>query len=310
MASPRIRILAAASLLSALPAARAIVFASTGDPTFNTTAPSGLLADSGWQYLGRWNGFVGTQISPNQFITAAHVGGTVGGSFIGSNGQTYTTTGVATQNDLAIWTVTGTLPVFAPLYTGSSENTLDMVMFGRGLGRGDELHAPSANDFNDLRGWTWGSNQTLRWGTNQFDTALTGFPVVGSALAADFDRLGGASEATVASGDSGGATFVRNGSRWELAGVIYGVQSSVRTTPAGPTVSAAVYDFGGLYGNNGALIAADGPIDIPASFIVSRISAQENQDWITTQVPEPSTYAACAATGLALAVFWIRRHQA
>jgi len=310
MFHPRSRSFAAAAILALAPAARAIVFVSTGDVLHNTTAPTGDLVDSGWQYLGNWNGVVGTQISPNQFITAAHVGGAIGDAFVGSNGQTYTTTSVATQNDLAIWTVTGTLPTFAPLYTGSSETTLDMVMFGRGLGRGEELRAPSATDANNLRGWVWGGSRALRWGVNQFDAALTNFPVVGSALLADFDRNGGTEEATVASGDSGGANFVRNGGQWQLAGIIYGVQANVRTTPSGTTVSAAIYDFGGLYGTDGNLIVADLPTDIPASFIVSRISAPENLTFIAAQVPEPSTYAACAAAGLVVAGFWLRRRRA
>ena len=76
---------ASALALASSPAV-ALVTIGSGDPAHNTTAPTGLLAGSGWQYLGNWNGFVGTQISPNQFITAAHVGGSVGGSFIGSDG--------------------------------------------------------------------------------------------------------------------------------------------------------------------------------------------------------------------------------
>jgi hypothetical protein len=298
---------AVAAVLAVVPAAHALVSVGTGDPAHNTTAPTGGLADSGWQFLGNWNGFVGTQVSRNQFITAAHVGGTVGSVFVGSDGLSYATTGVVTRNDLAIWTISGSLPAYAPIYTGSSETSSDVVLFGRGVGRGTELRAPSATDADNLRGWNWGGNAALRWGTNQFDFSVASYPGVGPALLADFDRNGGAEESTVATGDSGGAAFVRNGSQWQLAGIIYGVQSSVRTTPTGANMTAAIFDLGGLYNTSGSLIAADQPSDIPASFIVSRISP--NQSWIVAQVPEPSTNAACAAVVVIAAGTWIRRHR-
>jgi len=136
---------------------------------------------------------------------------------------------------------------------------------------------------------------------------VASYPGVGPALLADFDRNGGAEESTVATGDSGGAAFVRNGSQWQLAGIINGVQSSVRTTPTGANMTAAIFDLGGLYNTSGSLFAADQTSDIPASFIVSRISP--NQSWILAQVPEPSTNAACAAVVVIAAGTWIRRHR-
>ena len=308
-----LRTACAALLLVLAPLARAIIFYSTGDSSFNTTAPTGDLAGSGWQYLGNWNGFVGTQISPNQFITANHVGGTVGGTFLGSDGNSYTTIGVARTNDLAIWTVSGTLPTYAPVYSGSSELSLDMTVFGRGVGRGAELRAPSATDADDLRGWLWGGTSALRWGTNRFDLAESGFvnggTSIGSILAADFTRGGGANEATVGSGDSGGATFVRVGGQWQLAGIVYGVQSAVRTTPSGSTVNAAIFDFGGLYSTSGSLLVADQPTDVASLFIVSRLGADDNQAWLLSQVPEPAAYASVGLGAAALAVMAVRRRR-
>jgi hypothetical protein len=307
MDSRCLRNLAAVALMGVLPAARAIVTIGSGDPSYNTTSPTGLLEGSGWQYLGSWNGFVGTQISPSQFITASHVGGSVGSPFIGSDGLSYTTTGVVTRNDLAIWTVSGSLPTYAPLYTGSSETSSPMVLFGSGAGRGAEVRAPAATDANNLRGWAWGGTSALRWGTNQFDFSVASYPGVGAALVADFDRNGGADEATVAGGDSGGATFVRNGNQWQLAGVVFGVQSSVRTSPTGANMTAAIFDLGGLYNSSGSLIATDQSYDFPASFVVSRISG--NQSWIVTQVPEASTQAAGVTLAAASLAVWRRRKR-
>lgn len=56
----------------------AVLFYSTSDPIHNTTAPTGSLTNSGWQYEGEWNGFLGTAIAPRYFITAKHVGGSIG----------------------------------------------------------------------------------------------------------------------------------------------------------------------------------------------------------------------------------------
>src|SRR5262249_50106396 len=89
----------------------AIIFVSTGDADFNTTAPSGSLQDSGWQYEGSWGGYLGTAIAPNYFLAAKHIGGNVGDSFT-FDGVSYTTTAVfdSPSSDLRLWRVNGTLP--------------------------------------------------------------------------------------------------------------------------------------------------------------------------------------------------------
>src|SRR5205823_3718296 len=58
--------------------AGAVIFVSTGDPNFNTTAPTGTLANSGWQWQGDWNtgggNFTATPIGTHYFVAAAHTG--------------------------------------------------------------------------------------------------------------------------------------------------------------------------------------------------------------------------------------------
>jgi hypothetical protein len=295
---------AAIAALALTVPARAVIFASTGDPNHNTSAPTGDLANSGWQYFGAWQSGGGVAISPNHFITAAHVGGQIGNTF-SFGGQTYVTTGFTTVNDLRIWTVSGAMPAWAPIYTGVSESTLDAVLIGRGEGRGSEFRQPSATDSDTLRGWSWGGNSATRWGTNQIDfaTTRTGY---GEVLMMDFDRDGGDHEATVANGDSGGGLFVYNPdtSAWELAGVINAVASSFRLTSSGTTTQAAVFDMGGLYNANGALVAQDFSFDLPAAFFASRMSA--NQDWIFQSVPEPRD-AMLTAGAMAAAFAMVRR---
>src|ERR1700732_1306271 len=113
----------------------AVILYGTGDPSVNTTAPTGAFANSGWQFEGQFDGFLGTVIAPNQFITAKHIGGTVGDIFT-FNGTNYTTTAVFPDpsSDLQIWQVSGTFPIQAPLYAGSpgSEVNLFLMVFGRG----------------------------------------------------------------------------------------------------------------------------------------------------------------------------------
>lgn len=71
--------------------ARAVLFYSTADPNYNTTAPAGALSDSGWDLQGLWGIFLGTPVAPRYFLTARHIGGTVGDPFL-FQGASYVTT--------------------------------------------------------------------------------------------------------------------------------------------------------------------------------------------------------------------------
>src|SRR6202043_933434 len=101
--------------------ADAVILYETGDPMANTTAPTGALAGSGWQYEGQFAGVLGTVIASNYFITAKHVGGSVGQTFT-FNGVNYTTTAVFPDpsSDLQIWQISGTFPSHAQIYTGTA----------------------------------------------------------------------------------------------------------------------------------------------------------------------------------------------
>ncbi len=81
-ARPRGRFLAICFLLLAQCRIGAVSFYSTSIPSFNSTAPTGALVESGWQYEGLWGSFLGTPIGPQYFITAEHVGGSIGQSFL------------------------------------------------------------------------------------------------------------------------------------------------------------------------------------------------------------------------------------
>ena len=109
-----------------------------------TAAPTGDLADAGWQYEGQYAGFLGTAVGPHHFLTAQHIGGGVGQAFT-YGGQNYATTAFTNVpgTDLRLWTVGGTLPSFAPLYDAAvdgSEIGRRMFVVGRGTQRGAPIY--------------------------------------------------------------------------------------------------------------------------------------------------------------------------
>jgi hypothetical protein len=271
-----IALVLSAGLVVAAPS-KAVIFYGTDDPSVNTTAPTGALAGSGWQYEGKFNGFLGTVIAPNYFITAHHIGGGVGQVFI-FNGNSYTTTAVFrdTASDLAIWQVAGTFPFQAPLYSGpaGSEPNLSLVVFGRGTRRGNPVFVSSDSH---LAGWLWGVYDGVeRWGTNVIGSIFSD-PFYGELLRAPFDANAGPNEAHLSSGDSGGGVFVLNSStnRWELAGVSLAVDGPFSTSTAGSSpFNAAMFDTSGLFvqSDQGNWITAPNP----SAFYATEIAAHRS----------------------------------
>jgi hypothetical protein len=288
-------------------AARAVIFYSTADPGFNTSAPTGALTNSGWQYEGQWVGFLGTAIAPQYFVAAHHVGGNIGAPFV-YQGATYLTTAFFDDpdSDLRIWRVCGTFQSYSMLYTNSDETGKALVVFGRGTQRG----APVSSAAGVTNGWLWGlSDGVQRWGQNTVAGVVDGdqsFPIpggrLGSLLRASFDA-GGLNQATLSTGDSGGGVFLQDGADWKLAGINYGVDGFFNTSTNGPGFSAAIFDERGLYlgaEGNWTLIP-DSPAPIAEAFYATRISS--NLSWIlsiiNTTVPEdqPVLQSAPGAAG-------------
>ncbi len=283
--------LLSAGLLLSLPGSgRAIIFHATDDPAFNTTAPAGELAGSGWELQGRWGGFLGTPIALNLFITAKHVGGEVGQSF-NFRGTNYPVIAsyADPQSDLRIFEVCGIFPAFAELYSNATEVGRPMVVFGRGTRRGAEVWGDTMPG-TELKGWQWGtSDGVLRWGTNRVATVSGVIEGLGQLLAADFNAGGGGSECHLSSGDSGGAIFIEDGGTWKLAGLNYAVDGPFNTTNAGPGFNAAIFDTGGLFQFNAGSGTWDytppnPAVDTPSAFYATRISA--NLAWINSMIAQ------------------------
>lgn len=252
--------------------AHAVILLGTGDPTANSTAPTGELVDSGWQFQGLFGDFLGTPIASNYFITATHVGGAPGSTFffdsvfynlVAARHDPYT--------DLTIWRVDGTFPTFAPIFSGSGETGQRLVAFGRGTQRGADVIKNAS-----LRGWLWGANDHVqRWGEN-FVTSIVHGGTLNDFVYATFDNSGFANEAHLSVGDSGGAIFIEDGGVWKLAGINYAVDGPFYLDEKGNDgFDGALFDARDFYYNDGANFQLiTGAAAVPSGFYCSRISTR------------------------------------
>jgi hypothetical protein len=295
---------AVVSLLS--PRAGAVVINSEFG-TGNTNAPAD---DPGWANMGLINGASGIYLGSGWVLTAAHVGlGSISFGGISYNPLsnslvtlTNTTVGRTTNTDLVMFQLTSQPAGLGSLTLASTAPTLGapVTMIGAGRDRGDFTQW-SVN--TSVSPWSWavtnsGGNfagyQTLetsamRWGTNTVYAkdfwldATNGVPDVRS-FATRFDASGlFTDEAQAVLGDSGGAVFGKNGSDWELQGVIFTV-AGFSGQPSAVTNA--------VYGN--LTYAAD----------LSYYAPQ-----IMSLVPEPSTYALLALSAAAFGLVITRRRR-
>ena len=299
MRTQRVQLCLALTALLANPTVvSAVILYSTGDPSRNTTPPTGALTNSGWQYQGQWGAFLGTPISAKYFLAAGHVGGLVGDPFI-FRGVTYTTTAMVDDpySDLRIWRVCGEFPDFAPLYDGVSEVGQQFVVFGRGTQRGEPVVISSLLG-PTTKGWFWGSYDGVqRWGANTVSAIINGDNIVpltgslggavGDMLQATFDANGLTDEAHLSVGDSSGGVFIQNGGVWKLAGINYAVEALFNTNNVGGGFLAAATDKGGLYsgGQGNWQQTPDLPADLPSVFYATRIASK--LAWIQSVLAAP-----------------------
>jgi hypothetical protein len=290
----------------------------------NTSEPGGSLANSGWQWEGKFGNFLGTAISKKDFITAGHIGGNVGDWFY-YNGARYKTVAMYDDplSDLRIWHVKQTLPTHAPLYTSHREVGKAAVIIGRGTARGQEVSVDG-----ELKGWRWKDYDFIQsWGRNvisglQGGQDDQGNDVSNQHIAWTFDRNGIAQEGIISDGDSGGGVFIKDGTTWKLAGVNHDVESTF-SLPSAPDDSfqAAIFDAGGLIAGDGELIP-NSDTDVPATSVATRVSLR--MSWInsvingtvapnltaqsinTSGVPEPGTFA---LLGFACGIITLRRNR-
>jgi hypothetical protein len=279
---------------------RAIILYGSGDPQTNTTAPSADLAANGWNLQGYWSIFTGTPIGPHHFITATHVGGGVGNTFV-FRGTTYTVISDAhdPSSDLHICEVAGTFPEWALLYDGPTETGLDMVIFGRGMIRGAEVRVNGV-----LKGWQWGAyDLVLRWGRNRVSALASDPNYSGSAdpqlLVAQFNSNATADEAHLGAGDSSGGVFILENGTWRLAGINYSVDGPYNTVATGDGFNAAIFDEGGLYKeiNKTWVLTPDLPSNQAGNLYATRIKARLT--WIQSVLAKPLTPVLVGSSSIA-----------
>ena len=257
-----------------LPTAQALVLYSTGDPNANTTAPTGPLADSGWQYENSFLSATGYPISNDSFVVSKHIvggyhTGNVGGTTFTYLGVTYNTVGrwdAPGDADITVLKIdpsapAGAFPSFVPLYRKSDEVGKDFVVLGKGYIRGAEINIPAdattgASANGTLRGWEWGplGAGVQRWGQNTVDAiAVANGPGVHQEYLVSTltpPAQGGLpNEAALAEGDSSGGVFILDTQDgiWKLAALNSGADASFSTTQGGTATRMAVFDAGGLY---------------------------------------------------------------
>lgn len=265
--------LALAALLFNVTSARAVILLGDGNPATNTTAPTGALAGSGWQYEGTFGSFLGTPIAPQFFITAKHVGGA--STKLDYNGASYNVVRAFADpfSDLIVWQVDGVFPSFAPLYTSGGETGQPLVVIGRGTQRGGEVN------LGYLRGWYWGAGDGVqRWGQNFVSEIISDGPL-NQYVYASFDAAGAPNEAHLSSGDSGGAVFIQEARTWKLAGINYAVDGPFFNTPTGGgEFNATMTDARGFYykdsDNPPHFTQVTGATAVPTGFYATRISAK------------------------------------
>jgi hypothetical protein len=282
------------------PAWAVIIYGSTGRDTSAPTDPALAIR---WNQVGDWGGFLGTPIASNVFITAKHVGGTVGDSITFLDSTSYQTVARFDDaaSDLSLWQIAGSFDPakIVPLYTDSTVATnAPLVIFGRGTARGSAVFGDAFGGGTEQKGWQWGAGDGARsWGTNTLD-GVTVIPGAGLQLAFSFADDQGDTEGTLSVGDSGGPVFIQQAGIWSLAGINYAVQGPFNTTGSGAGFFAALYDTGGLYESDGAggwTYNTPQATAVPSSAVSTSTTAR--LDWIegtVAAVPEPGSIALLA----------------
>ena len=234
------------ALLLWAPSSEAVVLVG-GDGSGNTTAP---LDDPGFNNVGNRGVYLGNYSGNHWVITAAHVGaGTInfGGISYGLVAGSETRiknpigSGLSEFTDLTLFKIDSdpSLPnLDISLTVPNLGSTVTLI--GDGLDRASSQTSWTVDGGTTPSTWTEGGaspnasgfkslgTSTKRWGTNVItdqgsDTVIDAGFGDSRAIELSYDLAGGADEATLATGDSGGALFYKNGSNWELAGILQAI---------------------------------------------------------------------------------------
>ena len=195
----------------------AIPLAALGAPPVHAVIVSGnaplVAPNNAW--VGYWNGSSCVAIGPSWFVSAKHVGGTVGG-FVWLKGVAYQVIEVRPhpQYDVQLLRVAESLPGHHALNSAAALG--DPVLLG-GFGVTTLAPLPSSG------GWDWNGPRQETWGANVIEGE-------GALLTIRFDPPSASAsvpkEATFAVNDSGGGLFtIASDGSLELAGIAVSVMN-------------------------------------------------------------------------------------
>lgn len=241
--------LAAVIALAHAGPADALVYCVTNAADDHRNAPTGDLANSGWQETVEVNKFLGTVIHTNALLTAKHIWELgVGDTFV-CEGQTHTLTAKVGDpgSDLAVFFFTPGVTNVARLNIETNDICSFVVLQGRGMERGDAVVTGGRTN-----GWKWAWDKWYgirRWGVNRYTNV---FPEDETCAVATFDYNGDPDECMLSVGDSGGPGFIRTGSGWKLATVNSSVDPATFTSSTNPVSSfnASLFDCAGLFSSD------------------------------------------------------------
>ena len=209
------------SLLLPWVGARALIVDAIGDSK-NTEAPDD---DPGWANVGRCRSWTAVYLGGGWVLTARHVGA----ADLNLDGEKYTAVPNSRQvisvlgeakTDLILFRI-DPLPALPTLSLSKSPPEIgeSILMIGAGYGRGDQITG------GYFSGYYWDSKIGMKWGTGTVFEYLVAETVgTTKAFATRFSIAKTRYEAQAASGDSGGAAFVRGADRWELAGILLAIK--------------------------------------------------------------------------------------
>ena len=273
-------------LLVLAPRAGALVYCVTNAPDVHQSAPTGELANSGWQATAPIGLFLGTVIQSNALLTAKHLDFTNSFSFT-HEGKSHTVTGYVNdaESDFAVLFFTPAATNIARLNIETNDAGAFVVLQGRGMERGDVVATGGRTN-----GWKWAWDKwwgIRRWGVNRYiGEADYASDSDGVLAVAAFDNNGDPDECMLSPGDSGGPGFIRTGSGWKLATVNYSVDPAVFTVSTNPVAAfnASLYDCAGLcYTNNGGWSYVP-PEASPAPCLMFNSRTAARIAWITNAV--------------------------
>ncbi len=291
-----------ALILSAVPARAVIVFPDPGRNLESTTPDPYNLGS----LEGQYGNFTATPISADYAITAAHVSSADPVVLINGTYYHVAETIKSSDSDLQLLRIDGTsnstgttildpnarFSSYAPIYSSGNElNDLNIIVFGRGVGRGAEVTLD-----NTPKGWLWDYNQNdhaLSWGLNTVSqiipNATDGQTQLGDLIAFNFTKDG----CTLAANDSGGGVFINDHGVWKLAGINFGVDGPYYVKDSNgnyqPVFSnsgglAALYDQSGYYVKDGNNYI---PVSGPQSSYATRLASASNLAFLSRYVPVP-----------------------